>query len=98
MPNGTVKFVLNWGESVKENLLEQGVELMIFGMGTVFVFLVVLIGVTVTMSFIVQRFFPDAVAPILPNTQGQTPTVKNDEQLMAVITAAVHKYRSRHKR
>ncbi len=83
---------------MQENLFQQGVELMIYGMGTVFVFLVVLIGVTVTMSAIVQRFFPDTSETIVPNTQGpMSSDNNNDEQLVAVITAAVHKYRSRHK-
>lgn len=83
---------------MQDNLMQQGIELMIYGMGTVFVFLAVLIVVTTTMSKIVQRFFPDAPEPVLTTTPRSAPVAaENDEQLLAVITAAVHKYRSRHK-
>lgn len=83
---------------MQENLLQQGVELMIYGMGTVFVFLVVLIVLTTVMSNIVMYFSADVSEPIMPATRAITGNSNNsDEQLLAVITAAVHKYRSRHK-
>ncbi len=86
---------------MQDNLLQQGMELMIFGMGTVFVFLLVLIAATTLMSFIVQRFFPEAVISALPKASGSiepsSDSHSQDEQLLAVISAAVHKYRSRHK-
>jgi oxaloacetate decarboxylase gamma subunit len=75
-------------------LLVQGVELMVFGMGTVFLFLACLVLVTGLMSAIIQRF-----APIKEPQLEQTAVVAapDDERLIAVISAAVHKYRSRHK-
>ena len=75
-------------------LLQQGVELMFFGMGTVFLFLACLVLITAMMSALVQRF-----APIKEPQLEQAPvvTAPNDERLIAVISAAVHKYRSRHK-
>jgi oxaloacetate decarboxylase gamma subunit len=48
------------------------------------------------MSAIVQRFFPEKQAPAAPVTQAPVAANK-DEQLIAVISAAVHKYRSRQK-
>ncbi|NRB41351.1 MAG: OadG family protein [Pseudomonadales bacterium] len=82
---------------MQENLLNEGLELMLFGMGTVFVFLTVLVLVTMLMSAIVQRFFPDAPEQTLTTTPrpAPVPASNNDEQLLAVITAAVHKFRSR---
>lgn len=81
---------------MQANILNEGVELMLYGMGTVFVFLAVLVVVTTAMSAIVQRFFPDAPEPALTNTpRPAAPAASNDDQLLAVITAAVHKYRSR---
>ena len=81
---------------MQANLLSEGLELMLFGMGTVFVFLAVLVVVTSLMSFIVQRFFPDAPEPTLaPTPRPTNAAASNDEQLLAVITAAVHKFRSR---
>ena len=84
---------------MQETLLQQGIELMVFGMGTVFVFLVVLIGVTNAMSAIVQRFFPEIPPSLEPDraVANAAADPQQDEQLIAVISAAVHKYRSRHK-
>ena len=74
-------------------LIEQGLDLMLYGMGTVFVFLTLLVIVTVTMSSIIQRWLPDDDAEIVP------PPATNfgvDEHIVAVITAAIAKHRCRH--
>jgi oxaloacetate decarboxylase gamma subunit len=42
---------------MEPTLLDQGVELMLYGMGTVFVFLAILVVATISMSALVQRFF-----------------------------------------
>ena len=41
-------------------LIDQGLNLMLYGMGTVFVFLTVLVGATVLMSSLVNRIAPPA--------------------------------------
>ncbi|CAA0106367.1 oxaloacetate decarboxylase gamma chain [BD1-7 clade bacterium] len=82
---------------MQDNLLEQGAELMIFGMGTVFVFLAVLVVVTMTLSTVVQKFFPEAPKPAAVPTTPRPNAATNDDQLVAVITAAVHKHRTRQK-
>lgn len=83
---------------MESTLFQQGVELMIFGMGTVFVFLTVLILVTTAMSFFVQRFLPAEMPSPLPVKQAPSPvSAAEDEQLLAVLSAAIHRYRSRHK-
>lgn len=82
--------------SMGQALLEQGLELMIYGMGTVFVFLTVLVIVTTIMSKIVQRFFPDPIVATSP-TAKPAPAATNNQQLHAVITAAIHRHRSRQK-
>ena len=41
-------------------LIDQGLNLMLYGMGTVFVFLTVLVGATVLMSSLVNRIAPAA--------------------------------------
>lgn len=83
---------------MENTLFQQGVELMLFGMGSVFVFLAVLIVVTSLMSALVQRFSPE-VAPTVAvyNNGSAVEKPDQDEQLVAVITAAIHQYRSRHK-
>lgn len=78
-----------------ESLISQGLSLMVFGMGFVFVFLTLLVGVTTLMSKLVMKFEPEAV-PVQKKRKTATPKVaqaENDE-LVAVITAAVHQYRS----
>jgi oxaloacetate decarboxylase (Na+ extruding) subunit gamma len=81
---------------MQQTLWQQGVELMLFGMGTVFVFLALLIVMTAIMSSLIQRFVKPE--PTLAVQSTGTPTSStNDDQLIAVISAAIHKYRSRHK-
>ncbi len=76
-----------------ESLMSQALDLMMAGMGFVFVFLVVLIGATTLMSKLATRLEPPA--PEVPAAPVQSPAPMNDPRLMAVITAAVAKYRSR---
>ena len=70
-------------------LINQGLELMLFGMGTVIVFLSVLVLATMLMSALVQRFLPEEVAAA--ETSGKNIAV--DTALLAVITAALHQHR-----
>jgi len=62
-------------------LLKQGVELTLVGMGTVFVFLTTLIGATTLMSRIVMRLSPETIVP------------GNEDEEVAAITAAISRYR-----
>nr|WP_300312667.1 OadG family protein [Halomonas sp.] len=80
-------------------LLNEGLALMGLGMGFVFVFLTVLVIATTLMSRVLGRFFPEP-EPSLPAVAGQPSDVsgKKDEALIAAISAAVHKYRQRHRR
>lgn len=78
-----------------ENLLSEGLNLMVFGMGFVFVFLTLLIFSTVGMSKLVGKYFPEA--PPQPKARKAAPAAaaaNNNDELIAVMTAAVHKYRS----
>jgi oxaloacetate decarboxylase (Na+ extruding) subunit gamma len=82
-------------------LLSQALELMLAGMGFVFVFLIILIFATAAMSKLVARFLPEP-APV-PKASPATASsalkpAQADAQLLAVISAAVKEYRSRHKK
>ncbi|EPJ52180.1 MAG: hypothetical protein OFPI_14980 [Osedax symbiont Rs2] len=80
---------------MEESLISQGLSLMVFGMGFVFVFLTLLVGVTMLMSKLVVKFEPVAVASPKKVRKNIAPAVAaKDDELVAVITAAVHKYRS----
>ena len=77
-----------------ENLLSEGLELMVFGMGFVAVFLTLLVFATTGMSAVASKYLPEA--PAQPKAKKAAPaaaSASNDE-LIAVMTAAVHKYRS----
>ena len=81
------------------DLMLEGLTLMVFGMGFVFTFLTLLVLATKTMSATVLRFAPvedrlvvnPPLHPVSPSQQ-----VANDPQLMAVLSAAVHRYRQDH--
>ncbi|WP_151702817.1 OadG family protein [Nitrincola alkalilacustris] len=78
-----------------DELLAEGLTLMAFGMGFVVVFLTLLIIVTMFMSWLVVRFEP---APVIKPVKAKTAPAQaasSDAQLTAVMTAAIHKYRSR---
>lgn len=82
--------------TMQAGIFDQGLELMLYGMGTVVVFLALLVLATTLMSRIVGRYFPEPE----PEPAGSRPpapaAAADDPQLVAVISAAVHRYRSRH--
>jgi oxaloacetate decarboxylase gamma subunit len=80
------------------SLLWEGVNLMAIGMGAVFSFLVLLVFATSAMSSLISRFLPEPELPITPApSNGQQPSQADNGQLMAVIAAAIHRHRTRHK-
>ena len=72
---------------MESTLLAQGVELMLAGMGTVFVFLTLLVLASTAMSALVRRFFAEHQAL-------EADAVTEEE--VAAITAAIARHRSRH--
>ncbi|TDQ39526.1 OadG family protein [Thiopseudomonas denitrificans] len=76
-------------------LLLEGLELMLIGMGLVFVFLVMLIGCTRLMSLLLQRATvhetTSAVATSIPVPAGPVP----DADTLAAIRLALRQHRSR---
>lgn len=66
---------------MEAELLSKGVELTLVGMGTVVVFLTILIGATTLMSRIAMR---------LPAEAGAS---GDEEEEVAAITAAISRYR-----
>ncbi|RBP79951.1 oxaloacetate decarboxylase [Marinomonas rhizomae] len=76
-------------------LLEDGVGLMVLGMGFVFLFLVVLIFATGYMSRLLNYLFPEAPAVAAPKLAAKNLSTSGvDAQMAAVITAAVHQHRN----
>ena len=69
-----------------ENLVSQGFELAIFGMGTVFMFLTLLILATHGMSLLVQKYEAKNTADAV--------TQKVDRNLLAIISRAIAQHRN----
>lgn len=74
-------------------LLLEGVELMLFGLGSVFVFLVLLIACIRLMSFLIGHLDggPTLPAPAKPAAA----TADMDADVFAAIQAAIHQHRAR---
>ena len=67
---------------MQQTLFDQGLELMLVGMGTVFVFLTLLVTAMSLMAGIIKRLTPVAVEGV------------SDEEV-AAITAAIAQHRSK---
>ena len=79
------------------DLLLEGLRLMVIGMGIVFAFLLLLVGVLRLMSGAVLRFAPES--PALSGSaaaiaHGRPADAVDDPELIAVISAAIARYRS----
>ncbi|NKQ11495.1 OadG family protein [Pseudomonas sp. SST3] len=75
-------------------LLLEGVELMLFGIGSVFVFLVLLIVCIRLMSFVIGRFDSTPAAQAI-SIRPASVAADIDADLLAAIQAAVHQHRAR---
>lgn len=76
-----------------DNLVSQGFELALFGMGTVFVFLALLIFATKLMSALVLRYEP-VVSISSADTVAQAASTPDSGRLVAIISAAIAQHRS----
>jgi len=76
---------------MQQTLMQQGVDLLIYGMGTVFVFLTVLVFITLIMSAIVRRFFPDVNDSNV--VCGGASASQVPPRIMAAIKAAIKQHR-----
>jgi oxaloacetate decarboxylase gamma subunit len=83
---------------MQTTLLEQALDLLIFGMGTVFVFLALLVIAINMMSRFVETYFPEIVVEETPAIKRKTTTDALDPTTLAVIQAAIHQHRDKQSR
>jgi oxaloacetate decarboxylase (Na+ extruding) subunit gamma len=84
------------GGDMQGGMMAQAVELMVYGMGTVFVFLGLLVLAISLMSGLINRYFPQPEpAPVAArlHSPGETVGAELDPGVVAVITAAIHRHR-----
>lgn len=82
---------------MQDNIFMQGVELMLFGMSAVILFLSMLVLATSAMSSLMTRFLPQA-EPVVPPARSRLPAPAAtglEPEVLAVITAAIHRHRHR---
>lgn len=80
---------------MQESLIEQGIDLMLFGMGTVVVFLAILVVATLGMSRFIRHFFPEADVSATPPAELNVDPVLPDARLLAAIKAAIEQHRAK---
>ena len=72
------------------NIFYQGVELLLYGMSTVIAFLVLLIGVTRLMSWIIFRFLSESIDSHRTSIAGP----KVDNKVIVAIGLALRQFRN----
>ncbi len=80
---------------VETNIIEQGTTLMLYGMGTVFVFLTLLVFATSLMSRVVSKFSsPEVIeSQAAGNTGARNTSV--DKNIITAIEKAIAAHRKR---
>jgi len=73
-------------------LISQGLDLLLYGMGTVFTFLTLLVGLTALMSRTVVRFSREESLDIQAEPQ-QKHSATVDKRIVIVIQAAIDQHR-----
>jgi len=68
------------------NLLAEAINLTLFGMGFVFVFLILMVGVTTVMSLLVKRFQPNLSLASTSNIEFSSDI---DEKTVEIIKKAI---------
>lgn len=76
-------------------LLNDGLALMMFGMGFVFVFLTLLVFATTMMSTLINTFVPEAPVEAAPAPRQVPAAGSVDPNVVKVLQAAIDQHRGR---
>lgn len=81
---------------MNNDLISEGLSLMMLGMGTVFVFLALLIVMMSFMSTAIQKYFPEQPASVEPFVSiVESDSDVPDEKTLAIIKSALEQHRNR---
>ena len=81
---------------MQESLLQQGLDITLFGMGIVFTFLLLLVICTTVMSRLMTRYFPEPEPVAVPPSTGIAHSApENDVRLRKIIEAAIEQHRNK---
>lgn len=81
---------------MQNELLVQGLNLLVLGMGVVFIFLALLVITTSVMSRMIQRYLPEPIpAASVEDHSASRQNALPDEKILAAIKAALEQHRSR---
>lgn len=70
-------------------LISQGLDLMLYGMGTVFIFLTVLVAITTIMSATVNKIAPEQIE----DAEIKAPQTQVETRIVKAIQAAINQHR-----
>lgn len=82
---------------MQDRIITQGLELLLYGMATVVIFLTLLVLATGFTSWLLQRYFPE-VQEATPERPQRAAETRLEPQLVAVIGAALQRHRARGRR
>ncbi|WP_232325163.1 OadG family protein [Microbulbifer agarilyticus] len=82
---------------MQEALMQQGLDITLFGMGIVFTFLLLLVICTTIMSRVMTRFFPEAEPAAVRSSAPAAPSAAGNARLRKIIEEAVKQHRNRRK-
>ena len=82
---------------MQQALLQQGLDITLFGMGIVFTFLLVLVICTTIMSRVMTRFFPEPEPVAAPSPAPAPQSATGNQRLRRIIEAAIEQHRNRRK-
>ena len=81
---------------MESSIIDRGLDLMLFGMGTVFVFLTVLIFATTAMSAVISKWFPEKVVEAAaPRKRAASSVAAIAPATLNILQAAIDKHRNR---
>lgn len=82
--------IMEKGDFMETNLIVEGFKFMGLGMGTVFVFLIIMIVCMNIMSTIIDKFFPEPQVSATPPVSAPN---NDNKKVVAAITAAIKHHR-----